>query len=372
MPTNLPSPLWIGVGLALVALAFFLILAKPAPQAAKPKPLASKPPATKPPTKAPPKAAPAPPPERLPMAFEEGEDDEDITIVTLGPLPGQGIPKIQGSDDDIESDTETTVRVEEGAVPIVYDDEAAIDEPTHPGDLILVSAVAQSDPGKRRKKNEDSYLAAGDLNLFTIADGMGGHAGGEVASKIACDMIGQAFRSRTFVGRPYPNVPLRGSEVVQAIQMANHAVYEHAKTDRKLEGMGTTIVAARFSANKQRLYIGHVGDSRCYRLRAGQLRQMTTDHTMGNQGLTGPLAERLSRAVGVQHAVKIDLILARPVPMDTYLLCSDGLTKMVKDDDIRDVLVAEKDVKLALEKLIARANDSGGRDNITAILVQVR
>jgi protein phosphatase len=154
--------------------------------------------------------------------------------------------------------------------------------------------------------------------------------------------------------------------------MANEAIFERAKAEPELNGMGTTVVSARFSPNKQRLYVGHVGDSRCYRLRDQELRQVTTDHTMGSLGVTGPLAERLERAVGIAPAVKVDIIIARPLPNDIYLLCSDGLSKMVSDAAMRDILIAEKDLNKAAAALIATANAKGGRDNITVILIQVK
>jgi protein phosphatase len=154
--------------------------------------------------------------------------------------------------------------------------------------------------------------------------------------------------------------------------MANEAIFTRAKDEPELEGMGTTVVAARFSPNKQRLYIGHVGDSRCYRLRDGELRQVTTDHTMGASGITGPLADRLERAVGIMAAVKVDVIIGRPLPDDLYMLCSDGLSKMVSLERMREILVAERDLDKAAGNLVADANAGGGRDNITVILVQVK
>jgi protein phosphatase len=270
-----------------------------------------------------------------------------------------------------DDDEEVPVQAPE-AVPIIYDNDAALDEPTRISALILVSAAGQTDLGQRRKKNEDSYLVLEDHNLFVVADGMGGHAGGEVASKIAVDTIGAAFNQTQFKGERYPNVPRRGSDLALAIQMANEAIFERAKAEPELNGMGTTVVSARFSPNKQRLYVGHVGDSRCYRLRDQELRQVTTDHTMGSLGVTGPLAERLERAVGIAPAVKVDIIIARPLPNDIYLLCSDGLSKMVSDAAMRDILIAEKDLNKAAAALIATANAKGGRDNITVILIQVK
>ena len=258
------------------------------------------------------------------------------------------------------------------AVPIVYDEDAAVDEPTRVSALILVSAASQTDQGRRRRRNEDSMLVLEDHHLFVVADGMGGHAGGDVASKMAVDTIGDAFQRNTFTGEPYPDVPRRGAELALAIQMANKAIYDHARANLAYQGMGTTVVSARFSPNKQRVYVGHVGDSRCYRLRGAQLTQVTTDHTMAAQGVTGPLASHLNRAVGVQPGVKIDLIIARPRPEDVYLLCSDGLSKMVPDEEIQGILNEQTDLDKAVSSLVARANARGGRDNITVVLVQVQ
>jgi protein phosphatase len=297
------------------------------------------------------------------------DDDDDITIVTLGPLVGAGMPTLPMSAFD---DDEDYPQPGPEAIPIVYDADAAEDEPTRIEALILMSAAGQTDTGQRRKKNEDSYVILDDQNLFVVADGMGGHAGGEVASKIAVDTIAAAFKAGKFAGERYANVPRRGSELALAVQMANEAIYARAKVEADLEGMGTTVVAARFSPNKQRLYIGHVGDSRCYRLRDGELRQVTTDHTMGASGITGPLADRLERAVGIAPAVKVDVIIARPLPNDLYLLCSDGLSKMVELERIREILLAEKNLDKSASNLIAEANAVGGRDNITVILVQVK
>ena len=276
-------------------------------------------------------------------------------------------PPIEDDDDDEDADDGPS------AVPIVYDEDAAIDEPTRISALILVSAAAQTDQGRKRRRNEDSFVVLEDHHLFVVADGMGGHAGGDVASKMAVETIAEAFRKNTFTGEAwYPDVPRRGAELAVAIQGANKAIYEHARTNAAYKGMGTTVVSARFSPHKQRVYFGHVGDSRCYRLRAGKLTQVTTDHTMGAQGVTGPLASHLNRAVGVNPAVKVDLIIARPRAEDVYLLCTDGLSKMVPDDQIQAIMNEEPDLEKAVHNLVERANARGGRDNITVILMQIK
>jgi protein phosphatase len=200
---------------------------------------------------------------------------------------------------------------------------------------------------------------------------MGGHKGGDVASQLAVETLAKAFQSQSWPEPCYPDVPKRGSELAIAIQRANAAVYSLSQKDRSLAGMGTTIVSARFSPKKQRLYVGHVGDSRCYRFREQELTQLTTDHTMGAAGITGPMANHLSRAIGVAPAVKVDLIIARPHPGDVYLLCSDGLSKMATDEQIRETLTAEPNPEQASRALVKRANAGGGRDNITVVLIRV-
>jgi protein phosphatase len=254
---------------------------------------------------------------------------------------------------------------------IIYDEDAAVDEPTHSGALILVTATAQTDRGRRRKRNEDSVLAREDKGLFVVADGMGGYRGGEIASKLAVATIERAFTTQTFDGPQDDAIPVRASELARAIQMANEAIFERAEGDRELEGMGTTICAARFSPNKQRLYIGHVGDSRIYRFRNGLLRQMTEDHTMKGLGVTGEGAGHLSRAVGVWPVVPIDIVLGKPKPGDLYVLCSDGLTKMMSDDEILSVLGRSRVPSVVVDDLVKSANEHGGKDNVSVIVVRV-
>jgi protein phosphatase len=254
---------------------------------------------------------------------------------------------------------------------IVYDDDAAEDDPTSAETLFLISAQAQTDKGLRRKRNEDSVLVLESSSLFVVADGMGGYSGGEVASGLAVKTIAEAYRSGTFDGPPHGNVPVRASELARAIQMANAAILETAKASPELEGMGTTLCAARFSGNKKRIYIGHVGDSRCYRLRDGVMVQMTADHTMADQGVKGPASAHLSRAVGVWPTVPIDIVMGVPVAEDVYLICSDGLTKMLPDERIAEVLRTEEDLKGAVERLISSANERGGKDNVTVVVVRV-
>lgn len=316
----------------------------------------------------------------LPTLHENEDEDDDITRVTFAPSKdlleaaakrgAGGTPEIPAFKDYEELEEEPPPH-DEVAVPIVYDDDAANDEPTRPKPLIIVSGAAQSDVGRKRRKNEDAFLLLDSHSVFVVADGMGGYAGGDIASKMAVETVEKAFKANAFPGPPYEKVPRRGSDVVVAITEANRAIFEHARANSHLEGMGTTIVVSRFSPNKQRLYIGHVGDSRAYRLRDGELRQMTSDHTLGALGFGGTLGTRLSRAVGTKIGVVVDLIIARPVPDDVYLLCSDGLTKMIGDDEIKATMKESGSVPKILDALITKANAAGGKDNVTVVLLKV-
>jgi PPM family protein phosphatase len=254
---------------------------------------------------------------------------------------------------------------------IVFDDDAATEEPLQVAPLFLVSATAQTDKGLRRKRNEDCLGVLESKNLFIVADGMGGYAGGDFASKLAVDTMMDAFRANTFEGPVHEDLPREASDLARAIQTANSAIGEEAQKQHALVGMGTTLCAAVFSPNKRRVYVGHVGDSRCYRLRNGIFKQVTADHTMTELGVKGPEAQQLSRAVGIWPTVLIDIVMGVPETGDVYLLCSDGLTKMLSDDIIGTVLRNEEDPRAAVERLIFFANSHGGKDNITVILIRV-
>ncbi len=309
----------------------------------------------------------------LELAPEPVEAHEGVALAS-GIVPKGDLPRIAYDEDaDIEATRLGDHRTFGPAVlPVLYDDDAQVDEPTAKDVLILTSAYAQTDRGKRRKENEDSLLVSEKHSLYIVADGMGGHRGGDVASRLAIDSIAKAFDENEFtVGAPAVALPRRGSELAGAIQFANRRVLERSKSEKQFEGMGTTVSAARFSPHKQRLYIGHVGDSRVYRLRDGKLEQLTTDHTMQSLGIGGTQAAFLSRAVGVGSTVSVDLVIAKPLPGDVYLLCSDGLTKMVSHDAIAATLRDRTEPNDAVKDLVNAANESGGEDNVTVIVVRV-
>jgi PPM family protein phosphatase len=259
--------------------------------------------------------------------------------------------------------------------------------------------------GRVRHGNEDTCAAAPEAGVFVVCDGMGGAAAGEVASTLAAD---------TFLAHLTP--PARATEEAKpearlnsAIQAANHAVYQQSRESVKLAGMGTTLVALLHApivngknikrrtasdhtnsrgTDPPTLWLGHVGDSRCYRRRRGKLEQLTHDHSLveeqlragqitAAQAARSPMRNLITRAIGSQATVEADIQSHRPQPNDVYLLASDGLTHEVEDEEISTILAAipkpptAKALTAACEGLITAANRNGGRDNITVLLVAV-
>jgi serine/threonine protein phosphatase PrpC len=363
----------VGSATLAVALIGLARTRRPAPARETIKP--AKPRARTTPQKRPPRPAPVAP-------STAPDDDVDITVITS--FPKDLLAEAKRREELVSSgrSSSPTISILAGGgdfgteisrVGISYEGEAELDEVTSPVVRILISAAGDSDRGRLRARNEDSLLVMPEYSLYAVADGMGGHAGGEVASALAVDILRDAFERGAFEARTESEtpVPRRGRELACAIQMANEAIHTLGSSDQSLANMGTTVIAARFSPNKQRVYIGHVGDSRCYRLRGQRLRQLTKDHTMGSLGVMGPRAGDLFQAVGVRPTLHIDLIVDKPREEDIYLLCSDGLSKMVKDEEIAEILSQEQDLEAAVYGLIELANDRGGRDNTTVILVKV-
>lgn len=260
--------------------------------------------------------------------------------------------------------------------PGAYDPDADVDDddPDESGahERILVTAVGMTDPGLRRKHNEDAYVVLPDHNLYAIADGMGMHAAGEVASKLTIEAISDAFESNMFLDTEAPDRSRnRRRRLVRIIERANEVVLTMSREIEAYHGMGTTVVMANFSSGKQRAYIAHVGDSRCYRIRGNEISQLTVDHTLGNVGIMGKTSAILSRAVGIEKNIEVDVTTDHTEMGDIYLLCSDGLSRMASDDKILDTVRAHEDLDEATRELIALANAAGGRDNVTTILIRV-
>ncbi len=228
-----------------------------------------------------------------------------------------------------------------------------------------VVAAAATDIGRVREGNEDSFLM--EEPLFAVADGMGGHRGGEVASRLALETLESVFR--------------RGAgDLDEQVQEANRAVFERSMLDRRVAGMGTTLTAALVEGDRVRL--AHVGDSRAYLLRHGELHQLTEDHTLVRRMVTeGEITEEearvhpqrnvMTRAIGVDMWVDVDDLIVEVRAGDRLLLCTDGLTGMVPEGRIRDVLVETPDPQGAADRLVAEANQAGGVDNITVVVIDL-
>lgn len=332
---------------------------------------------------APPRQSRPPSPQRSEAPFDltDGADVEadeaagalvlDVDVTQMGEVPTDFLAELEkklAASEAAAPEEEVSVEVDLKSL----EGDSLPEEPTSPYALILATGFARSDVGRKRPCNEDAFLLLEDEPLFVVADGMGGHAAGDVASKLAVETIERAFKTRTFDGPFHKGWPRRGDELARAIHMANAAVYELSRSDPKLGGMGTTVVAARFASNKQRVYIANVGDSRCYRIRDGELTQLTTDHTLGAVlGITGKKARHLTQSVGIRPWVSVDLTTDRPEPDDQYLVCSDGLTKMVDDATILRLALEVDDLEQKARALVDEANARGGRDNITVVAIRV-
>lgn len=248
-------------------------------------------------------------------------------------------------------------------------------------------AAGISDVGLQRDHNEDSFAILREHALYIVADGMGGHRAGDVASKLATEAIVDFFRATANEDFTWPfHFDARLSEeenrLLTGIRLANRQIIERSARSRDLHGMGTTVVGALFSGKKRKMFIGHVGDSRAYRIRQGEIRQMTRDHSLVNDYLLAmpELTEEqrselpknvITRALGMQEHVAVDLQSDDVLPGDIYVLCSDGLSGMIDDSDIQRLVSQTGDLEELCRKLVALANEHGGEDNITALVVRI-
>ncbi|HEY8077549.1 MAG TPA: Stp1/IreP family PP2C-type Ser/Thr phosphatase [Labilithrix sp.] len=248
-------------------------------------------------------------------------------------------------------------------------------------------AAGISDVGLQREHNEDSFVVLKEYDLFVVADGMGGHRAGDVASKLATETISEFFKSTANDDVTWPfhfdtNLSEEENRLLTGIRVANRQIFERSTRSREYHGMGTTVVGAMFSPRKKRMYIGHVGDSRCYRVREGAIQLLTRDHSLINDYLLAmpDLTEEqrselpknvITRALGMQDQVVVDIQHDDPRPGDVYVLCSDGLSGMVQDEEILKIVGGASDIRESCAQLIARANEHGGEDNITAVLIKI-
>src|SRR5437016_11445853 len=249
-----------------------------------------------------------------------------------------------------------------------------------------VKAYGLTDVGRQRQHNEDTFLVADEAKLFLVADGMGGHAAGEIASKIAVDSISEFIVHTKEDDGTWPHAydehyTRTTNRLMAALRMANTRVLEAMRKDAKLRGMGTTVVAAM--ADDGKFSVAHVGDSRAYMIRNGKISRITNDHSWAYEQVQAgmlteaeaekhPLRNVITRALGGALSVNPDASEVEVRSGDVYLLCSDGLTGMVPEDEIlRVVTESEDDLQKACQTLIDKANERGGLDNVTAILVKV-
>ncbi len=245
----------------------------------------------------------------------------------------------------------------------------------------VLEIASKSDAGLVRSHNEDSIGSDASIGLAVLADGMGGYNAGEVASGIAVSMITSGMKA-ALSGRGQPDEASGESMLREQVAAANSAIFNAARQRKECEGMGTTLVAALFFDGK--VSVAHLGDSRMYRLRGGKLEIMTHDHSLLQEQLdSGMLTKEearfsqyrniVTRALGIEQDVEIEIRSFDVQPDDLYLLCSDGLNDMLEDEEIGLVLdTLRSNLKLAAEKLVALANENGGRDNISVILVKVK
>ncbi len=239
-------------------------------------------------------------------------------------------------------------------------------------------AAGVTDVGKERDHNEDRFVLLPEFEVFVVADGMGGHQCGEVASQMATSTIAGYFRDR----RGGAGDGAISDILHAALLSANERIHYRAMNSTAHRGMGTTVVAAAFHAEEEKLYVAHAGDSRCYRLRNKVFEQVPRDHSLVEEALrTRPdITESelsylpsnvITRALGVETTVDVEIAIERVEPGDIYLLCSDGLSGFVSDERIGEIVRDIDVLTNACAALIAEANGNGGGDNVTAVLVRI-
>lgn len=245
--------------------------------------------------------------------------------------------------------------------------------------------AAKTDVGMKRTHNEDYFSLIEDEQLFIVADGMGGHSSGEVASRLAAETVSEFYQRTKDEEATWPykmdrNLSYIENRLVCGIKLANYKIYETASKDIRYKGMGTTIVTCLI--NGSHIYIAHVGDSRCYRMRNSALEQMTRDHSLledykdakpdmtAEEERNFPHKNVITRALGMRETVVVDIHNFEVQDGDTFLLCSDGLSSMITDEQIRQVFIGNTDLEKSVGDLVDCANKAGGTDNITILILQ--
>ena len=246
---------------------------------------------------------------------------------------------------------------------------------------MIYEICTQTDPGLTRDNNEDSVAVDAATRLCILADGMGGYNAGEIASGMATAFIkSELGRWLSQTGKHANANDLRRAMEI-CVENANHSIFNAANSNPQYSGMGTTLLVGAFQ--NTRLMLGHIGDSRCYRLRGGQLQRITKDHSLlqeqidaglitPEQALTSANKNLVTRALGVEGAVLLEINEHRVALGDIYLMCSDGLSDMITDEAIAAILSGANPLAQTAKHLIAAANGAGGRDNISVVLAQAR
>jgi len=242
--------------------------------------------------------------------------------------------------------------------------------------VVYYTAAAVTDRGRKRSSNEDAFGFSVEAGVYVVCDGMGGAAAGEIASTLAVDEILRRLSRRDESSRD----TLRDA-AENAISAANKAIFTRAQTNRRLSGMGTTLVV--LATEDRHVCVLNIGDSRCYRLRNGRLDQLTLDHSlveeqvrMGrmtqHEALRSPLRNVITRALGTQCQVTPDVFEVQAEPGDLFMLCSDGLTRELSDSAIRTMLARDLPLEKLSSNLVDAAKKAGGHDNITCLLVRAQ
>ncbi|OGS46581.1 MAG: hypothetical protein A2539_01575 [Elusimicrobia bacterium RIFOXYD2_FULL_34_15] len=251
-----------------------------------------------------------------------------------------------------------------------------------------MTSYGKTDQGLVRENNEDNFSVSEIINLFLVADGMGGHASGQVASKMAVDIIKEqmehGFKSNIIENYPVSMLPTKSkyaNYLVNCLNIANNAIFEASQKYPQNSGMGTTIVAALIAEDN--LIVAHVGDSRLYLIRDNDINPLTTDHSVVmeqvrkglitmEQASKSDIQNILTRALGIDKTVNAD-VTEMPLNNNDYvLLCSDGLLRMIPDSQILKTIEEYKEPNLICEKLVSLANDAGGKDNITVVVANIK
>ena len=260
--------------------------------------------------------------------------------------------------------------------------------PGDPPKRMRITAAGLTDVGLQRDHNEDTFSRLDKYRLYLVADGMGGHQSGEVASSMAAEAMRAFFdatekEDATWPFPIDPNLSLAENRLAAAIKMANKQIFERSLHDHSLQGMGTTVVGLLLCPERNVAYVAHVGDSRAYRIREGEITQLTRDHSLINDYLmmmpdmpkeAMDVLPRnvITRALGMQDSVVVDLVTEELHEGDRFVLCSDGLSGQVTDERICEVISDHgDDLDTAARLLVKESNDAGGEDNVTLVIIGI-